>query len=654
MGTPDLPYGELEKRSSYLFDTPDSEENIIFAPEKEGSTNTPIVAATEIKLMERLTLCDFSDAKLTATFLMAYQEFTTPERVLELLQNRFDMPRPANPSKQQMAKFQSLCMVPTHLRMMGLLHNWAKVYAMDFMTNKELEQQTMTMVQAWAEENPLLKNAVDTLRKILNKNAMRTLPTPECRYVGFLHQEEPPEDSPAEGKTLLDFDDDLLVKQLTLIEQHFFTSIQSRECLAPSWEEDVIESKAPNFFAILTNADIVRRWTITEVLRQKDNDNRYRCLSILIYIAQKLLEANNYSSGVSVLRGLQYLHEHIPTVWEWVPSSIVELYEDLTPYVEDPTRTEELVSESRERSLIPCIDPFIQELSEVAASPSPTGELIRFEKYTKYFDIYSRLEAYRYTPFPYEYSDSCGGYLYHCEVWDMPRIEQAVADLPPVDPPDLRPDFDDIHYPDHGLTEMNEDNDESVTSKKEEAALENLREHFLTVIRGEDELFQELMSEARTNVTNDLLLELRSFASCIQDELSIIQTQFGAEQVEKKEREQQQEFSLSSLRVVQRIFPGYTISHCSEMDSEGAVYGWEDQVNLLKVTRSEEQVLVCVTPQLKKSDASNVLRLFKFFNETSDAQWKNALVVSSSCSLEATSVMAQNGIALYNFYGESI
>ena len=193
-----------------------------------------------------------------------------------------------------------------------------------------------------------------------------------------------------------------------------------------------------------------------------------------------------------------------------------------------------------------------------------------------------------------------------------------------------------------------------MAAKKEEAALENLREHFLSVIGEEEELFQELMGEARTNVTNDLLLELRSFASCIQDELSIIQTQFGAQQVEKKEQEQQQEFSLSSLRVVQRIFPGYTISHCSEMDSEGAVYGWEDQVNLLKVTRSEEQVLVCVTAQLKKSDASNVLRLFKFFNESSDAQWKNALVVSSSCSLEATSVMAQNGIALYNFYGESV
>ena len=64
---------------------------------------------------------------------------------------------------------------------------------------------------------------------------------------------------------------------------------------------------------------------------------------------------------MSVLRGLQYLHEHIPTVWEWVPSSIVELYEDLTPYVEDPTRTEELASESRERSLIPCIGRFLWE-----------------------------------------------------------------------------------------------------------------------------------------------------------------------------------------------------------------------------------------------------------------------------------------------------
>ena len=164
----------------------------------------------------------------------------------------------------------------------------------------------------------------------------------------------------------------------------------------------------------------------------------------------------------------------------------------------------------------------------------------------------------------------------------------------------------------------------------------------------EDQVFQEFLNEAKSNVANDLLQELRSFSICIQDELSVIQTQVGVEQTDRR---QQQTITPSSQRILQRIFPGCSISIWTELDSEGVVYGWEDQVNVFRVTKSDQQYLVCVTPQLEKSDASNALRLFKFFLEASEAECATA-VISSSCSAAATSVLRDNNVLLFNFNGD--
>lgn len=178
----------------------------------------------------------------------------------------------------------------------------------------------------------------------------------------------------------------------------------------------------------------------------------------------------------------------------------------------------------------------------------------------------------------------------------------------------------------------------------------NLRNHLVQVISEENHLFQDLLREAKSNVANDMLEELRSFSTCIQDELSVIQSQFGSEQVDTR---RQQTISQSSQRIVQRIFPGCSVSLWTELDSEGVVYGWEDQVNVLRVTKSDQQFLVYITPQLMKSDASNALRLFKFFHESADTEWRNA-IISTSCSIDATSVLRENNIQIFDFDGEII
>lgn len=98
--------------SEYIFDQPDSPQNILFEQMSEqspfkGSSFDPnesvlqtvetldalsIKAATLGKLVERLTHHLYLHPKLSTTFLMFFREFCTPNELLSLLIKRYDVP----------------------------------------------------------------------------------------------------------------------------------------------------------------------------------------------------------------------------------------------------------------------------------------------------------------------------------------------------------------------------------------------------------------------------------------------------------------------------------------------------------------------------------------------------------------------------------
>lgn len=97
--------------NEYIFDQPDSPENILFEQhsghqriasidqDDEALQRSPetlealsIKAATLVKLVERLTHHLYLQPKLSSTFLMFFREFCTPRQLLDLLSKRFNVP----------------------------------------------------------------------------------------------------------------------------------------------------------------------------------------------------------------------------------------------------------------------------------------------------------------------------------------------------------------------------------------------------------------------------------------------------------------------------------------------------------------------------------------------------------------------------------
>lgn len=381
---------------------PDAETNIIFdVPDKEG--NTPIRAGSFNKLVERLTDSKTPDLKFVKTFLLTYQSFTTPERLLQKLIERYNVVRAPNTTY---ADFQ-VTQKSIQARVCNAMKLWMESPQPDFEENEVLQENMLVFIRdTLAIDSPkLAKQLRNAMQKAKQGGANRE------RHFGF--DSNAPEikvpKNMNENLTITDFDPEEIARQMTLIDFKIFASIKPAELLNQAWNKEKQQHKAQNVITLIKRINEIGCLVATGILIPKDPKIRAKMFTIYVGVASSLFAMGNFSTCMAVIGGLNNssilrLKNTKKEVDKKVLKKLSELEKALSP--ESNYRALRELLHKVNPPCFPYLGVYTSDLTFLDdGNPNFINNLVNFEKRRLVYSIISDLityqdKPYNFMPFP--------------------------------------------------------------------------------------------------------------------------------------------------------------------------------------------------------------------------------------------------------------
>jgi len=103
---------------------------------------------------------------------------------------------------------------------------------------------------------------------------------------------------------VLHIDEQVIAKQLTLIEWNIFSRISEIELQGQAWNKEKTVCLAQNVVELIQRANHVSFWVATCILGQERLKDQVRVITSFIFIAKALREMNNFNTLMSIIGGL--------------------------------------------------------------------------------------------------------------------------------------------------------------------------------------------------------------------------------------------------------------------------------------------------------------------------------------------------------------
>lgn len=268
--------------------------------DNDGTTEV-VKAGSFNKLVEKLT--DEVDTHLyLPTFLMTYQSFTTPEKFLQKLAQRFNVPVEVEASDEGKKKA-----VRIRARVCNVMKKWIEDNPGDF-DDRLITQMKQFIDHAMSTPSAPFAAAVSkAFQKMMSEAKGRG--GAAARRLQLQQMGDPPEPIVppnffSQSWSLLDLDEEELARQLTLMDWEIFERIKPAELLNQAWSKPKLRHRAPNVLALIKRFNQVSGWVSTEILECATIRDRVRVVTKFIHIAERLLALNNFNSLMTISAAL--------------------------------------------------------------------------------------------------------------------------------------------------------------------------------------------------------------------------------------------------------------------------------------------------------------------------------------------------------------
>ncbi|KAF2071514.1 hypothetical protein CYY_007175 [Polysphondylium violaceum] len=375
-----------------------------------GKSGTPIEpiksikAASLNKLVILLTPEKNHDLEYAKTFLLTYQSFTTPEKLLQKLIQRYHVPQKQGQTEFEWRKIA----VPIQLRVVNILKTWIKDYFSDF--NDKLIQTVKSFCESLRHDgNNALSNRIsDTLnRKIKGladddehggsekSKSIFTTPAPEPKV---------PKNIWSQTLNIFDIDDEEIARQLTLMDFEIFYNIKATELLNQSWNKPKLRSRSPNVLILINRFNEISQWTASRILDFPRIKDRSRIMARFIKIAEYCMRSlNNFNTSMAILSGLNAASVHrLKFTKEEMPKHTQQVYTELQAQLSSNSAYKEyraILSKSNPPCL-PYLGVYLTDLTFFEeGNPDYIQGFINFSKRKLIYNSISNVQSFQNTKY---------------------------------------------------------------------------------------------------------------------------------------------------------------------------------------------------------------------------------------------------------------
>ena len=429
---------KLPDPKQYRFAEKDSEFNIIF----DASTGKDLIkAATLIKLIERLTYHQFADPKLLKTFLTTYRSFCTPEMLLDLLIERFNIPfddeltsnEHSSLSRGEQKRFKKEYLEPIQLRVLNVLKKWVEshYYDLDDGMKKKLDEFLNQL-----KDKKQRKNLIDSLISRLEKKEKSN----EEKKRKYLCENLPPilywYEKERNEFNLLTVHPVEFSRQLTLYEFDLYCAVNTFELMGAKWTKKDKHIDSPNILKLSQHNSRFTYWIEKEIVECANLDERQAIINRLVEMLQVLYELNNFNGLFEIISAFGRSSVHrLEWTFNNLPPKSLKTIEEIKELLQ--TSHFQRYQEHLRKINPPCVPFFGIYLTHILHLEEGNKDfiddekhLINFSKRRRIAEITSEIQQYQNQP-------------YCLNVY--PELRDFIANLDPLEGRTEK-EFDDYTY----------------------------------------------------------------------------------------------------------------------------------------------------------------------------------------------------------------